>query len=295
MLVCMLALGIMASGVNPSAGVIFGYTTFFAGFYLSRAKAIVALLLVCAGLFFSAYIYDLWVAYYIFPSLIPSISLSFLGLYVQSINQQEYREAKNTAEKQQLIQIAERERIARDLHDTLGHTLSSIALKSQLAKKLGDKGQLNQALNEIDQVANIASEALSEVRQVITGYRTKGLPYQLDNLQEKLIAAGFDVNIANKAASTDTKIEAAVILMITECVTNIVRHSSGNKVNISLTSTKKSLSVVVQDNGQPQGSIQKGYGLTGMSERVQALGGTMKIITTDGFTIHTNLPVSPHD
>ncbi|MDO3388694.1 sensor histidine kinase [Gilvimarinus sp. SDUM040013] len=290
----MLILGIIASGHNPSSGVIFGYTTFFAGFYLKRAHALIALAIVCVCLFISAHIHDLWVTYYIFPSLIPAISMSFLGLYIQSTTRHAYQEQRNSEEKRQLIKVAERERIARDLHDTLGHTLSSITLKAQLAKKLGDNGQVEDALKEIHQVAQLARDSLSEVRSAISGYRKKGLTEELENLEQKLTAADFAVKIENSVTNVSAKIETALILILIESVTNIVRHSSGNTVEISLSSGDSEIDVSIKDNGHAN-NITLGNGLKGMQERVEDLAGSMDIDNNQGFSLHIMLPVITND
>ncbi|UTF60129.1 sensor histidine kinase [Gilvimarinus sp. DA14] len=289
MLLVMLTLAIISTRYNPSAGVIFGYTAFFAGFYLNRWQALVALGVICSSIFFAAHVHNLWHSYFILPSIIPTVCMAFMGLYIQTTTRFAIREEENAEEKRQLIKVAERERIARDLHDTLGHTLSSIALKAQLAKKLGDKGDTQQALREINEVATLASESLSEVRQAISGYRKTGLGEQLANLKEKLKAAGFTTRVSQQLTKPAPVIEATLMLIITESVTNIVRHSSGSAASIHLSESDKDIQLIVSDDGST-GQFAYGHGLRGIKERAEELGGGAEISNTNGFQIRVIIP-----
>jgi len=127
-------------------------------------------------------------------------------------------------EIEHLAKVAERERIARDLHDVVGHTLSLIVLKSELASKLADRDPARAAA-EIRDVERVARDALAEVRSAISGYRAAGLDRELQDARNVLTTAGMTVEIARGASSFTASEEAVLSLAIREAVTNVVRHS----------------------------------------------------------------------
>jgi len=288
-IVAMTLLAVFGSDINSSSNIFFSYAALFSGLYFSKLRASIAVIVIILSVFVTAYCFNLFYAYYFFPALVPTIGLVFVGAMIQQTEIHLARDARNAEEKRQLAKVAERERIARDLHDTVGHNLSSIALKAQLAKKLGDKGQMASALEEIDSVAKLASETLGEVRQAITGYRKKGLYEQLMVLQSRLDDAGFTVSSEGTLDNLTAIEETALILMMTEAVTNILRHSKGNHVEIQLSSQTDGKSIRIWDNGVVA-SFTPGNGLSGMKERLQSLGGTLLISTDDGFSLTLNLP-----
>lgn len=289
-------LGFFGVIINPTANVFFGYATFYSGFYLTRKKSIISSLAIIACLFASAKIFNVWHLYNILPGLIPAISLAFLGVIIRQGEQQKVRDKKNEEEKHQLIAVAERERIARDLHDTLGHTLSSISLKSQLAKKLGDSGDMENALKEIDHVASIASTALSEVRQVVSGYRVTDIHGRLRKLKNQLEESGFATHFNISLPELPPKHEAALILIITEAVTNILRHSSGRNIDMTSILSNGHLKLMISNDGTVA-NCEYGNGLTGIQERVDDMSGTMEINADSGFKLSISLelplPISP--
>ena len=293
-LIAMTILGTLGSSQNPSSSVFFGYTAFFAGFYLSKRQTLTATTIICLNLLVAATLFDLWYAYYLFPGLVPTIAMAFLGLFIQTTEKHAIRERQSADENKQLVKVAERERIARDLHDTLGHTLTSIALKAQLAKKLGDKGETQKALTEIDEVAKLASETLSDVRSAISGYKNKGLKEQLSTLESRLRSAGFKTKLDNHLPTPNARREAAIILMITEAVTNIIRHSNGDMATLQLSATSNTINILVSDNGS-QTRYVFGNGLSGMRERLQAFDGTLNINTDNGFRLTIGIPAQDHD
>ncbi len=292
----MIALGILGSSHNSSAGMIFGYAAFYSGFYLSRKQAALLTSLCLAAILGSAFIFELWHAYYIFPSVMPTISLVFFGILAKQEKEHRQNERESEVEKRQLTRIAERERIARDLHDTLGHTLTSVALKAQLAKKLGEQGQMEEALKEIQHVAELASDTLSEVRQAISGYRKLGLEEQWLRLSSRLQDKGFSVSKTGHAEPLNAREEAALILIITEGVTNILRHSSGDRVTVALSTVeldpkKPAIQLRIWDNGTPSDTYTIGNGLKGMQERLTEFSGSLNIDTSDGFTLSILIPL----
>lgn len=193
-------------------------------------------------------------------------------------------------EIEHLAKVAERERIARDLHDVLGHTLSVIALKSELASKLMERDP-QQAGNEIREVEQISRQALSEVRDAIRGYRAKGLAAELAQAKTTLETAGLTVQC--DAASTvqlPPMQESVLALAVREAVTNVVRHAGARTCRLRLEQENGSCRLEIQDDGRG-GSSLEGNGLRGMRERVQMLGGTLDRISDDGTTLTITLPI----
>src|SRR5690606_21535545 len=128
--------------------------------------------------------------------------------------------------------IAERERIARDLHDILGHTLSSIALKAELAEKLLILDKRDEAKQHVSELHQIARNTLSLVRQTVSGYKHRGLSGEVMELCDKLRQNGFVVELTGEIPQLTPRAETALILALTELTTNVLRHSNGNHCQI---------------------------------------------------------------
>ena len=181
-------------------------------------------------------------------------------------------------EIERIAAVAERERIARDLHDVLGHTLSVIVLKAELAGRLMESNP-QAAAKEIGEVESTARAALSEVREAIGGYRTRGLHAEIEQARRTLDAAGVTLHCelpADEVAFTATE-ETVLSLAVREAVTNIVRHARAATCSLVFTMhTDGSRILLVEDDGNAK-PLREGNGLRGMRERVQALGGQLSI------------------
>jgi two-component system sensor histidine kinase DesK len=193
-------------------------------------------------------------------------------------------------EVEHLAKVAERERIARDLHDVLGHTLSVITLKSELAGKLIDRDP-QRAGKEIREVEEISRQALSEVRDAIRGYRSKGLAAELAQAKSTLETAGLTVQCD---AATTMKIpamqESVLSLVVREAVTNVVRHAQAHTCRMRLDQQNGSCRLEIHDDGLG-GFSSEGSGLRGMRERVEMLGGTLNRETEAGTRLTIMLPL----
>lgn len=193
-------------------------------------------------------------------------------------------------EIEHLAKVAERERIARDLHDLLGHTLSLVILKSELAAKLSEKDP-DRAREEIRDVERIAREALSEVRAAVVGYRAGGLESEAQHARSALGSAGMTVECALPKTQLPAAHEAVLALAMREAVTNIVRHSGARHVRIVLDANDAACTLTVADDGRG-GNAPFGNGLTGMRERVEVLGGTIARDGRRGMTLTVTLPLT---
>jgi two-component system sensor histidine kinase DesK len=191
-----------------------------------------------------------------------------------------------------LAKVAERERIARDIHDLLGHTLSLIAIKAELAYKLAAREQA-QAAVEMREVAEVARKSLADVRGAIAGLRSIGLLEALKATDSLLRAAGLETTVhpaANLPALTDVQ-ESALAQSLLEAGTNVVRHAQATQVSLSINHGDSKVSICVQDNGRG-GQVVPGNGLNGMRERMRALNGSVSISALQpGLSVLAELPL----
>lgn len=198
------------------------------------------------------------------------------------------------AEVRRLGAMAERERIGRDLHDLLGHTLSLIALKSELAVKLLDRDPGgHSARGHMDEVLRVAREALAQVREAVSGIRASRLDGELAAARLALLSAGiaFDQRIAPVHLAPE--IEAALAMALREAVTNVIRHAAASVVEVELSEDAEGVMVLrVSDNGCG-GAGRFGNGLSGMRERVHAIGGALEVQSPSGAGTRLCLWVPP--
>jgi len=193
-------------------------------------------------------------------------------------------------EIEHLAKVAERERIARDLHDVLGHTLSVITLKSELAGKLISRDP-ERAGKEIREVEEISRQALSEVRDAIRGYRSQGLVAELAQAKTTLETAGLTVQCDAASTVQLPAVQESVLSMaVREAVTNVVRHAQARSCRLRLEQQNGSCRLEIQDDGLGCTS-DEGNGLRGMRERVETLGGTLQRETRSGTRLTITLPL----
>lgn len=168
----------------------------------------------------------------------------------------------------------ERLRMARDLHDLLGHTLSMIILKSELAGHLVEQAP-SQAAHEIREIEQVARQTLREVRIAVVGYRQPQLASELDGARQLLEAAGIACHIEQTAEALPADADAVLAWTVREGVTNIVRHGRARHCTIRVTSGAGNVRAEVINDGhrerQQANMLQEaGSGLAGLSERVLA-------------------------
>jgi two-component system sensor histidine kinase DesK len=190
----------------------------------------------------------------------------------------------------EMAKVAERERIARDLHDLLGHTLSVIALKSELASKLADRDPVR-SIQEIREVERISREALSEVRAAVEGYKNRGFSGELREAQQVLASAGIRLDAAVVDVSLLPLQEAALALALRETITNVVRHARASVCRVALSLDRREVVLTVEDDGAG-GPLREGNGLLGMRERVTAAGGTLTVDSARGVKVSVRFPIA---
>jgi two-component system sensor histidine kinase DesK len=213
------------------------------------------------------------------------------NLFVAQQKRADLRLRRAQADNVVLAAVAERERIARDLHDVLGHTLSVIVLKAELAGRLIERDPAR-AQSEIGDVERTARTALAEVREAIGGYRSKGLNAEVEQARVTLDAAGVALVCETRPPALPPREETVLSLAVREAVTNIVRHSKATQCTIRFATAPDGFaSFEVADNGNAK-LEREGNGLRGMRERVQELGGRFRIDSSDGTRLLIELPRS---
>lgn len=195
------------------------------------------------------------------------------------------------SEIERLAKIAERERIARDLHDVLGHTLSVIALKSELASKLMERDPAR-AAQEIREVNDVARSALAQVRSAVTGYRAAGLSAEFETMAKAFETAGVRLNVEAETLNLPPAHENALALVLREAATNVLRHAHARTCHVRLAHRNNLALLEIVDDGRG-GDTREGNGLTGMRERLAALGGSLVRDGSAGMRLQITLPVSP--
>ncbi len=191
-------------------------------------------------------------------------------------------------ELEQMATIAERERIARDLHDLLGHTLSVIAMKSELASKLADRDP-QRAVQEIRDVERVSREALGEVRAAVEGYRGRGVMGELRNAEEALSTVGVRLESEIRRVQLPARQESVLALALREAITNVVRHAHATVCRVHVRERAGAVILTISDDGIG-GAPADGNGLGGMRERVLAAGGTLDVDGRHGMTVTVTFP-----
>lgn len=183
-------------------------------------------------------------------------------------------------EVRRLAATAERERIGRDLHDLLGHTLSLITLKLELSGKLFDRDN-EAARREVAEAEKVARHALAEVRAAVTGIRATDLAAELASARLLLASSGVHLDYQLAARNLPEAVERSLALVIREASTNIVRHARASEASVRLSEEGRAVLLEIADNGRG-GVGDDGNGLCGMRERVKAIGGQLTIESPRG-------------
>jgi signal transduction histidine kinase len=195
--------------------------------------------------------------------------------------------------------LAERGRVARDMHDVLAHSLSALALQLEGARLLArDRGTDPEVVAAVERAHHLAGEGLAEARDAIAALRGEALPGP-ERLEHLVSAFSGDSHVAVTGTPRDLSSEArlAVYRTAQEALTNVLRHSAASRVDVSLSYEADGTRLVVQDFGPGApvtvgaASPGGGYGLTGMRERAELLGGRLSAgPTADGFRVELWLP-----
>jgi two-component system sensor histidine kinase DesK len=285
----MTALGVVYAPFNPGAASFFVYAA-AAGVFAGAAGiawAVIAVIVGIIGLesFLLQLPAQLWV-----PATVLSVFVGALNIHASHRKSANAKLRLAYDEIERLAKVAERERIARDLHDLLGHTLSLIVLKSELAGKLLDVDPMRARL-EIRDLERVSRNALGEVRQAVRGYRAGNLTAEIARARVALETAGVAVDCEADLTALPAPQENAMALALREAVTNIVRHANATSCRIRVRVSAGQCAMEVTDNGCG-GAAQEGNGLRGMRERAEALGGSVSRSVGDGCSLAVCFPLS---
>jgi two-component system sensor histidine kinase DesK len=281
------AIGALITPVNPAGTCFFIYAVAFVGFAAHRRQAAVWVVILIAAMTLEAWWLGwplvIWLPAFLVMSVVGGTNIHFAEMRRRG---DELRVAKEAVEE--MARIAERERIGRDLHDLLGHTLSVIVLKSELASRLAER-DVPRAVAEIRDVERISRDALAEVRKAVRGYRSDGLLDEVANAERVLVAAGIRpaIDVAKLTFSADE--DRALAFALREAVTNVVRHAGASHCWITLRARGGRAVLEVRDDGRG-GMGPEGSGLSGMRERLRQVAGTVEREGGAGTRLQITLP-----
>jgi two-component system sensor histidine kinase DesK len=264
-------------------------------------------LMVLAGVLGGLALY--WTAGEVASSVVQGLSVTIIGVTIFSAAEVRRTNWELVDARHELARLAvteERSRIARDLHDTLGQSLSVIALKSQLAARLiADEPE--RARGEIEDVERVARESLDAVRQTVDGQRRPTLEAELEAARKVLETAGIAPTIETVEDRLPPGVDAVLAWTIREGVTNVVRHSGAHHVSIRIHRVDGWAEATITNDGgvahdvlssmasvgRTEPGAYGGFGLIGLSERIAALGGRFEAgpVPTGGFRLDAALPL----
>jgi two-component system sensor histidine kinase DesK len=220
-----------------------------------------------------------------------------IGLWATAFVHQVAAVAELRSAREELARLAvneERSRFARDLHDLLGHSLSLITLKSELAGRLLP-AEPAKAATEVHDIEGVARQALSEVREAVAGYRRPTLDEELAGASEMLEAAGIACRIDNEAGVQPNAVDAVLAWAVREGTTNVIRHSRAKHCRIVLARDDEVIYAEITDDGQGYRKVdgdESGSGLSGLTERVAIFAGHVEAgsLPDGGFRLRVGLP-----
>ena len=285
----MLVIASVATPWHPGTIALFGYIGFFIGFAYRPPIIAASLAAIVAWLAILQWWNDFTGPYFLMYGSVLTIGVTCFGLLERNRQLNQRQKEQSQAEIKQLAQMVERERIARDLHDIMGHSLSSIILKADLAAMLLKSEQPERAALHLKELSQIARDSLSQVRQTVSGYKHKGLLAEVSALAQRLREHGFAVSLEGDVPQLAAREESAIILVLTELVTNILRHSKGNSCQIKFSEDADGFQMQVSDNGNVS-QFGFGNGLTGIQERLSALQAKLDYQLDQGCQLSIWLP-----
>lgn len=278
-------LGVVAAYITPTACTLFIYAAAMCHTLNNTRLAYTVLAIILATIALISWLFAYEVYFYL-PALVFSLLTGITTIYQQALNDKKRELILSRQEAQRLAKIAERERIARDLHDLIGHTFSVITLKADLAGRLLDK-DLEKARSEIKQLETISRDALSQVREVVSGYRSSDLLSELANARHIFASMNVDFDyqlcdLKEAHLNSNMQLNKELAIVFRELVTNIIKHANAKTVRVALKKHQQGILLVVEDNGKgmPDLADQSGLmgnGLRGIHERISKLQGWAKL------------------
>jgi two-component system, NarL family, sensor histidine kinase DesK len=284
----------LAIAIDDSAPwpVLFIYVAAVAGFRLPPASAVPAIV-GCAGLAAGVTALGDYNSGELIEVTLYVLAIGFLLL---AFSRALHANAELRAAREEIARLAvadERLRFARDLHDLLGHSLSVIALKSELAGRLLGRDP-ERAAAEVAEIEQVSREALEEVRETVTGYRKMTLVDELAGARAALTAAGIEATIEPSEAALGPETEAILAWAVREGTTNVIRHSGARRCEIRVRAGLASAAVEVVDDGRGGARDGDGSGLAGLAERASRQRGHVEAgpRPEGGFRLRVSVPTA---
>jgi two-component system, NarL family, sensor histidine kinase DesK len=266
------ALGLALTPINTGASVILVYAAAMLARQRSTRDALVGVLAVVAVAALAAYL-SAAPMYYWVTALVVTPFIGGISIHDTQVSLRDEKLRRAQEEVERLAAIAERERIARDLHDVLGHTLTLIVRKSELASRLAER-DVPAARTEMLELESISRAALSDVRAAISGYRATW-DDEVARAQRLLSSSGVVLEIGGRPPLRTRAEEEALALALREAVTNVARHAKATRVEVRWEHRDGGGELRVSDDGV--GNVgREGNGLRGIRERVEGIGGTVQ-------------------
>ncbi|MBD8034759.1 MULTISPECIES: sensor histidine kinase [Solibacillus] len=295
--------------LNIVMTLVFGYVylSLFTAFFIGNIRQAVGFYIMY-GLHIGFTVLSIVGGYFIFLELFisqtPFIIINVLGvvllpftLYSRTKRENLEGELETARERiSELTIFEERQRIARDLHDTLGQKLSMIGLKSDLAARLVEKNP-EQAILEIKDIRQAARLALKEVRELVADMRAVRIEEELYRVEQILKAAQIKLRLNGdkREINMPTLAENVISMCLKEAVTNIVKHSKATICRINFYQSDDEFKMTIQDNGigfKRSHELEGGNGLKGMQERIEFINGSLEIENGDGTTVVLKIPLA---
>ncbi len=285
-------LGFALTPFNASGGGFLIYAGAFIGFTFARPRdAMIALAVLAAAgsieymLLGFSFIQWFWV-----PMV--TLVIGMANVWGAERHRQLCALRQSQDEVKRLAATAERERIGRDLHDLLGHTLTLITVKAELAARLAER-DLAGAAREIREVEHISREALQQVREAVGGYRAGGLQTELANARAALTSASVGLDEKVEPPALSAMQDSLLAMVLREAITNVIRHANARHCRIELDDHDRQVRLIVSDDGHG-GDMREGNGLKGMRERLQKVAGRLDIASgRQGTRLSVLMPLQP--
>ena len=288
-LVAMAAMGIGLAKLNQGSSVFIIFCSSFIPWVAGTTRrALSGLALLIAVLAVDAVFFHAPVGFWA-TSIVVALGVAGSNIHFAEKSRADTKLRMAHEEIEHLAKVAERERIARDLHDVLGHTLSLIIVKSTLAGKLIDRHP-EKAKDEIADIEKASRDAMAEIRSTLRGYSTYKLCDEIQRAKSTLASAGIHAESDTIEVNMSPAQESVVALIMREAVTNVVRHSHARTCRLKLAAENGSCVLSVEDDGRG-GILEEGNGLRGMRERIEALGGNLVRDTASGTKLKFEFPL----
>ena len=277
-------LAVTLSEINLGGSVVFVYAAGMCGLLSNHKTAKRIMWLVIA--FIIAYsLATSKSSYFWIPALFMSISVGLLNLNQTALK-------RSREEISALAKTAERERISRDLHDLLGHSLSVITIKSELAHKMLEMDQpIDKIKAEIRSVEQLSRETLAQVRNAVKGYNQATITEEIQQARVATEASGIQLLTDIQAPSLNADIESELALIIREAITNVIRHADTTKAWVSLKAEKELLVLTITDEGKIDHQ-NLASGMRNMQTRINAIDGEMTIVNEPNTQLRFTLALA---